>query len=122
VTVTVDLDGVPVIAYSDREDAAPLWKRTHGHHPLTGFVDHGPGGTGEPVAAPLGPGNAEANTAAGPITAAHLAPAQLPEKYRRGRRTSIRADSAGGTRGFVTRLVGEGGGCPRRRLARRTRR
>ncbi|MBN0047167.1 hypothetical protein JS756_24275 [Streptomyces actuosus] len=22
----------------------------YGHHPLMGFVDHGPGGTGEPVA------------------------------------------------------------------------
>ncbi|MGX1117458.1 hypothetical protein RKD37_002821 [Streptomyces ambofaciens] len=51
--VTVDLDGVLVIAHSDKEDAAPTWKRTYGHHPLMGFVDHGPGGTGEPVAALL---------------------------------------------------------------------
>lgn len=50
-TVTVDLDGVLVIAHSDKEDAAPTWKRTYGHHPLMGFVDHGSGGTGEPVAA-----------------------------------------------------------------------
>lgn len=27
-TVTVDLDGVLVIAHSDKEDAAPTWKRT----------------------------------------------------------------------------------------------
>ncbi|CBG68489.1 conserved hypothetical protein [Streptomyces scabiei 87.22] len=79
-----------------------------------GSVDHGPGGTGEPVAAPLGPGNADANTAADPITAAHLAPARLPKKYRRRRRTLIRADSAGGTHDFVARLVSEGGGCPAR--------
>lgn len=44
-TVTVDLDGVLVIAHSDKEDAAPTWKRTYGHHPLMGFVDHGQGGT-----------------------------------------------------------------------------
>jgi hypothetical protein len=50
--VTVDLDGVLVIAHSDKEDAAATWKKTYGHHPLTVFVDHGPGGTGEPVAAP----------------------------------------------------------------------
>lgn len=34
-TVTVDLDGVLVIAHSDKEDAAPTWKRTYGHHPTT---------------------------------------------------------------------------------------
>lgn len=84
-TVAVDLDGVLVIAHSDKEDAAPTWKRTYGHHPLIGFVDHGPGGTGEPVAALLRPGNAGSNTAADRITAARLALAQLPKKYRRGR-------------------------------------
>ncbi|WP_443030935.1 transposase [Streptomyces sp. CB02400] len=52
-TVTVDLDGVLVIAHSDKEDAAPTWKRAWGHHPLMAFVDHGPGGTEEPVAALL---------------------------------------------------------------------
>lgn len=41
-TLTVGLDGVLVIAHSDNEDAAPTWKRTYGHHPLMGFVDHGP--------------------------------------------------------------------------------
>ncbi|MGW4108533.1 transposase, partial [Streptomyces sp. NPDC004976] len=49
-SVTVDLDGVLVVAHSDKEDAAPTWKRTFGHHPLMAFVDHGQGGTGEPVA------------------------------------------------------------------------
>lgn len=72
-TVTVDLDGVLVIAHSDKEDAAPTWKRTYGHHPLMGFVDHGPGGTGEPVAALLRPGNAGSNTAVDHITVAQLA-------------------------------------------------
>lgn len=52
-TVTIDLDGVLVIAHSEKQDAAPTWKRTYGHHPLMAFVDHGPGGTGEPVAAQL---------------------------------------------------------------------
>ncbi|MFI6663239.1 transposase, partial [Streptomyces sp. NPDC050523] len=66
--VTVDLDGVLVIAHSDKEDAAATWKKTYGHHPLTAFVDHGPGGTGEPVAALLRPGNAGSNTAADHIT------------------------------------------------------
>lgn len=106
--VTVDLDGVLVIAHSDKEDAAPTWKRTYGHHPLLGFVDHGRGGTGEPVAALLRPGNAGSNTAADHITATQLALAQLPKKYRRGRRTLIRTDSAGGTHDFVAWLAQRG--------------
>ncbi|MBZ6100945.1 IS1380 family transposase [Streptomyces olivaceus] len=107
-TVTVDLDGVLVVAHSDKEDAAPTWKRTYGHHPLMGFVDHGPGGTGEPVVALLRPGNAGSNTAADHVTAAQLALAQLPKKYRRGRRTLIRTDSAGGTHDFVAWLARRG--------------
>lgn len=55
--VVIDLDGVLVIA--DKEGAAPTWKKTYSHHPLTAFLDHGPGGTGEPVAALLRPGNAK---------------------------------------------------------------
>ncbi|GED90798.1 hypothetical protein TNCT6_78830 [Streptomyces sp. 6-11-2] len=107
-SVTVDLDGVLVIAHSDKQGAAPTWKRTYGHHPLMGFVDHGPGGTGEPVAALLRPGNAGSNTAADHITAAGLALAQLPKKYRRGRQTLIRTDSAGGTHDFVAWLARRG--------------
>ncbi|MFG3093962.1 IS1380 family transposase [Streptomyces sp. NPDC048202] len=106
--VTVDLDGVLVLAHSDKQDAAPTWKRTYGRHPLMAFVDHGPGGTGEPVAALLRPGNAGANTAADHITAARQALAQLPKKYRRGRKTLMRTDSAGGTHEFVAWLAQRG--------------
>lgn len=107
-TVTVDLDGVLVIAHSDKGDAAPTWKRTHGQYPLMGFVDHRPGGTGEPVAARRRPGNAGLNTAADHISAAGLALAQLPKNYRRGRQTLIRTDSAGATHDFVACLARRG--------------
>ncbi|MET9352945.1 IS1380 family transposase [Streptomyces sp. NPDC006617] len=106
--VVVDLDGVLVVAHSDKEDAAATWKKTYGHHPLTAFVDHGPGGTGEPVAALLRPGNAGSNTAADHITTAQLALTQLPKRYRRGRQTLIRTDSAGGTHDFVSWLARRG--------------
>lgn len=89
------LDGVLVIAHSDKQDAAPTWKKTYGHDPLMGFVDHGPGGTGEPVAFLLRAGNAGSNTAADHIEAARLALSQLPKEYRRGRQTLIRCDSRG---------------------------
>jgi hypothetical protein len=99
--VVVVLDGVLVLAHSDKQDAAATWKKTFGHHPLMGFVDHGAGGSGEPVAGLLRPGNAGSNTAADHITTAGLALAQLPKKNRRGRQTLIRCDSGGGTHEFV---------------------
>ncbi len=106
--VTVDLDGVLVIAHSDKQDAAATWKKTYGHHPLVAFLDHGQGGTGEPVAALLRPGNAGSNTATDHITTTQLALAQLPKKYRRGRQTLIRTDSAGGTHDVVAWLAKRG--------------
>ena len=106
--VIVDLDGVLVLAHSEKQDATATWKKTFGHHPLMGFVDHGSGGSGEPVAGLLRPGNAGSNTAADHITTAQLALAQLPKKYRRGRRTLIRTDSAGGTHEFTAWLAKRG--------------
>ncbi|MEU7183687.1 MULTISPECIES: IS1380 family transposase [Streptomyces] len=106
--VIVDLDGVLVLAHSDKQDAAATWKKTYGHHPLLGFVDHGRGGTGEPVAGLLRPGNAGSNTATDHITTAQLALAQLPKRFRRGRSTLIRTDSAGGTHEFVSWLAQRG--------------
>jgi hypothetical protein len=106
--VVVDLDGVLVIAHSEKQDAAATWKKTFGHHPLMGFVDHGRGGSGEPVAGLLRPGNAGSNTAADHIEAARLALKQLPAKYRRGRQTLVRTDSGGGTHEFVDWLSARG--------------
>lgn len=109
--VIVDLDGVLVIAHSDKQDAAATWKRTFGHPPIMGFVDHGAGGAGEPVAGLLRAGNAGSNTAADHITATQLALAQLPKRFRRGRRTLIRTDSGGGTHEFANWLAARAGGC-----------
>ncbi|BAU87911.1 transposase [Streptomyces laurentii] len=106
--VVVDLDGVLVPAHSEKQDATATWKKTFGHHPLMGFVDHGSGGAGEPVAGLLRPGNAGSDTAADHITTAQLALAQLPKKYRRGRQTLIRTDSAGGTHEFAAWLAKRG--------------
>ena len=65
-------------AHSDKEQARPTWKKGYGFHPLTVFADHGPQGSGEPLAIVLRPGNAGSNTAADHITAVKLALAQLP--------------------------------------------
>jgi hypothetical protein len=100
-SVIVDIDGVLVLAHSEKQDATPTWKKTFGHHPLLAFVDHGQAGSGEPVAALLRPGNAGSNTASDHITTTGLALAQLPKRLRRGRQTLIRTDSAGGTHAFL---------------------
>jgi hypothetical protein len=107
-SVTVDIDGVLVLAHSEKQDATATWKKTFGHHPLVAFVDHGQAGSGEPVAALLRPGNAGSNTASDHIETAQLALAQLPKGLRRGRKTLIRTDSAGGTHAFLDWLSRRG--------------
>ena len=56
--LVVDLDATRVTAHSDKEQAAPNFKRGYGFHPLCAFVDHGAAGTGEALAIRLRPGNA----------------------------------------------------------------
>jgi Transposase DDE domain group 1 len=56
--IGVDIDATIVLAHSEKEQAAPTWKKTYGHHPLTVFADHGAGAGGEPLAIVLRPGNA----------------------------------------------------------------
>ena len=45
----IDVDATLVTAHSEKEGAAATFKRGFGHHPLWAWVDHGPGGTGEPL-------------------------------------------------------------------------
>jgi hypothetical protein len=52
------VDATIVTACSEKEQAAPTWKKTYGFHPLTAFADHGADGAGEPLAIVLRPGNA----------------------------------------------------------------
>ena len=56
--IPVDIDATIVIAHSDKEKAAPTWKKTYGHHPLAAFADHGAAAAGEALAIMLRPGNA----------------------------------------------------------------
>jgi hypothetical protein len=97
--VTVDLDATIVIAHSEKEQAAPTWKKTFGFHPLTAWADHGAAGNGEALAIVLRAGNAGSNTAADHVEATRLALAQLPRHLRR--RVLVRTDSDGGTHEFL---------------------
>jgi hypothetical protein len=99
-----------VTSCSEKEQAAPTWKKTYGFHPLTAFADHGADGAGEPLAIVLRPGNAGSNTAADHLEATRLALAQLPRHQRQ--QVLVRADSGGGTHEFLDWLTRPG-----RRLA-----
>ena len=106
--LVIDVDATLVTAHSDKQGAAPTFKKGFGHHPLWAFADHGPHGTGEPVAALLRPGNAGSNTAADHITVIRAALRQLPgyQPGRRvGRKVLIRIDGAGATHDLLDWLV-----------------
>jgi Transposase DDE domain group 1 len=73
--VTFDPDATVVIAHSEKQEAAPTWKKTLGFHPMTAFADHGARRKREPLAI-------------------HLR-----------RRVLVRTDSGGGTHGFLDWLT-----------------
>jgi Transposase DDE domain group 1 len=104
--IPVDIDATIVTAHSEKERAAPTWKKTFGFHPLASFADHGAGAGGEALAIVLRPGNAGSNTAAEHIEVTRLALAQLPRRVRR--RVLIRTDSGGGTHEFLAWLASPG--------------
>ena len=94
--IVLDVDATIVIAHSEKEKAAPTFKRSFGFHPLGAWCDN----TQEFLAAKLRPGNAGSNTAADHIEVLKGALAQLPDHRRgtrRGRRVLIRIDGAGST-------------------------
>lgn len=103
--VVIDVDATLLTAHSVKEHARPTWKKGYGFHPLTAFLDHGAEGTGEPLAVLLRPGNSGSNTAADHIRLVRDALAQLPQRYRSGRKVMIRTDSAGGTHEFLDWLT-----------------
>jgi hypothetical protein len=111
--LVLDVDATLVTAHSGKESAAPTFKRGFGFHPLWTFVDHGPAGTGEPLAFGLRAGNAGSNTVADHKAVIRAALAQLPD-HARGRRPGknvlVRIDGAGGTHELLAWLT-------RRRLA-----
>jgi len=108
--VVVDIDATLVTAHSDKENAAPTYKKGFGFHPLLVFADHGAGGTGEPLSALLRKGNAGSNTAADHIAVLKAAFAQLPGHKpgrRPGRSVLVRADGAGATHELLSWLTAQ---------------
>ena len=57
--LVIDVDATLVNVHSDKEGAAPTFKKGFGYHPLTAWIDHGTGqGGGECAVIMLRPGNA----------------------------------------------------------------
>jgi hypothetical protein len=108
--VVIDVDATLVTSHSDKEQAAPTFKRGFGFHPLCAFVDHGATGTGELLAIQLRPGNAGSNTAKDHISVLREAFRQLPGHVpggRPGKKVLVRTDGAGGTHQLIDWLVAQ---------------
>ncbi len=103
--LVIDVDATLVTAHSEKESAAPTFKRGFGFHPLWAFVDHGAEGTGEPLAFLLRAGNAGSNTVADHKAVIRAALAQLPGGHARGKKVLIRIDGAGGTHELLAWLT-----------------
>jgi hypothetical protein len=104
--VIVDLDATIVEAHSEKEGASATFKRTFGFHPVLAFVDHGAEGSGEPLAALLREGRANANNAADQIALVDAALTQLPEQVRG--RVLVRGDAAAGVQALLHHLAALG--------------
>ena len=100
--IVIDLDATLIGAHSEKEHATANYKRGFGFHPMLAFVDHGTGGTGEPLAAMLRPGKANANDAGDQIVVLDAALAQLPAEVRS--RVLVRGDAGSGVKAFLAHV------------------
>jgi hypothetical protein len=98
------LDGTLTTAHSEKEVAAPTYKRAFGFHPLLVHLD----ATGKALAGKLRPGNAGSNTTADQVKVLDAALEQLPVDLHEVE-VVARADSGALSHGFVD-------GCQERRV------
>ncbi len=91
--IVIDLDATLIDAHSDKQGAAPTYKRGFGFHPMLAYLD----GSGDALGGRLRPGNAGSNTAADQIAVLSDALGQLPKGIAAREGVLMRADSAGAT-------------------------
>jgi len=112
----LDIDATIVTAHSEKQWAAPTWKKTFGFHPLLCFLDRADISWGEALAGILRAGNAGSNTAADHVSVLAMAIANLPEHARPAKGDPdtpcyvVRSDSAGATHDFANSCVETGCG------------
>lgn len=101
-TVVLDVDATIVLAHSEKEQAAPTFKRTFGFHPLGVWCDN----TEEFLSAKLRTGRAGSNTAADHIEVLAAAIAQVPGPHRKD--LLVRSDGAGASHDLLDWLTAQG--------------
>ena len=97
--VVIDMDATLVTARSDKEGAAPTWKKGYGFHPLGAWCSN----TRECLAMLLRPGNAGSNTVTDHKEVLAAAIRQVPARFRR--KIMVRVDGAGGSHDLVEHLL-----------------
>jgi hypothetical protein len=93
------MDGTLVTAHSDKEGAAPTWKKGYGFHPLAAWCMN----TRECLAMMLRPGNAGSNTFTDHRDVLAAAVRQVPARFRR--KILVRIDGAGASHDLVKHLL-----------------
>jgi hypothetical protein len=97
--VVIDMDGTLITAHSDKENAAPTWKKGYGFHPLAAWCMN----TRECLDMLLRPGNAGSNTFTDHKEVLDRALKQVPAAYRR--KVIVRVDGAGASHDLVEYLL-----------------
>jgi Transposase DDE domain group 1 len=97
--LVIDMDATLVTARSDKEGAAPTWKKGYGFHPLGAWCAN----TRESLAMLLRPGNAGSNTFADHRDVLAAAIRQVPARFRA--RVLVRVDGAGASHELIKHLL-----------------
>jgi len=97
--LVIDLDATLITAYSDKEGAAPTWKKGYGFHPLGAWAAN----TRECLAMLLRPGNAGSNTFADHKEVLAAAIRQVPARFRA--KILVRVDGAGASHDLIKHLL-----------------
>jgi Transposase DDE domain group 1 len=97
--IVVDMDGTLITAYSDKDGAAPTWKKGYGFHPLAAWCIN----TRECLDMLLRPGNAGSNTFTDHKEVLDRALKQVPAAFRR--KVIVRVDGAGASHKLIEHLL-----------------
>lgn len=97
--LVIDMDATLITASSDKEGAAPTWKKGYGFHPLGAWLAN----TREPLAMLLRPGSAGSNTFTDHKDVLAAALKQVPARFRR--KIVVRVDGAGASHDLIGHLL-----------------
>jgi hypothetical protein len=97
--VVIDMDGTLITAHSDKDGAAPTWKKGYGFHPLAAWCIN----TRECLDMLLRPGNAGSNTFTDHKEVLDRALKQVPAAFRR--KILVRVDGAGASHKLIEHLL-----------------